>query len=266
MRLKITAFLITLAATCTLFSQESDSGPRRPGWVQSARQDTQNGSESGNRPDRPDAAPKWVPNLSEAPERTARDQAELHILFRSATAGDRTTRLSAVERIVGQLKDGRFSQTDPEIVRLLANVALAPTIVERRGAPVAGYPLVRMRAVDALSFMQGPQVRDTLLRVIRNEEESVVLAAAMRSLATIRTYPDEEVSESIVWMMRRHPRERIDGILGMSVLDAIMALDSVGAGIQSPELYRELIDLAQHTRSGRIRQRAYEVLNALREK
>jgi hypothetical protein len=102
--------------------------------------------------------------------------------------------------------------------------------------------------------------------VLRHEREAAVLAAAMRSLAALQPFPDDELSSTIVAMMQRLPWSTLDGHLGMSILDAVEVLDQVGAGIQSQELYRQLIQLALHSQSSAVRKRTYTVLNELRER
>lgn len=208
--------------------------------------------------------PAWVPNTSETPSRSTADDAELYILRRSVTDTDRGARISAVRRIEEMVRGGRFDPSDPTIIALLRRVALAPTLIERRGEGNADFPIARMHAVRALSRMEGAEVRATLLQVLRSEEDPIVLAEALRALAALRAYPDEPLTDAINEAILRNRSPHLDARLGMALLDAVQVLDGVGAGIQSRELYRLLVEIALNGSTARLRKRAYVVVDELR--
>lgn len=238
---------------------ESESAAeQRPDWVTPSTGDP--AAEEAVR------EPEWVPNAPAPAERTLPDDAELHFLAREVTTGTSSQRIQSVRRIEALVRNGRFSSSDPELIALLRRVALAQLLVDRRGAPAAGYPMARLHAVRALAHMSGPDVRATLLKVLGSEDEPAVLAAAMRSLAQIKTFPDEQFSRAVVAMIRRVPPEQLNGGLGLAVLDSLHELDDVGPGIQHAPLYRELIQLALHATNRNVKSRAYELLEVLREK
>ena len=245
-------------------AQEGSTGNgSRPDWIETTPENGQNVKDNAASSE-PNRSPQWVPVEPEH-ERTPQEATDLHILRRQAAASNRGDHQAAVRRVDRILEEKPTAGGDPALVAVLRELALGNVARESRGTGSTDFPLVRMRATKLLGRMAGSEPKRILFEVLEHESENAVLAQAFRSLAMLRIPPDADFAERAADVIsRKLAGPAIDAQLALAILDSVSALDRVGVGVQSAELYRALIRIALQAPNTAVRERAYEILDRLR--
>ncbi|MDR1444208.1 MAG: HEAT repeat domain-containing protein [Treponema sp.] len=186
-------------------------------------------------------------------------------IIREQTRGDtEEQKLLALEFIRDAINRGN----DREEVRAsLEYLATEGTVLMARenGRLVNNYPLVRRQAVEYLGEMGTPEAKDTLIRIIRADNESMVLAEAFKSLAKIGINEKDETVKEITAVVRHYntlATTKPDEYLIYSALEAYERL-AVNGGISDQYTLGVITDIMAGPYQKKVRDRAREVLSHL---
>jgi hypothetical protein len=186
-------------------------------------------------------------------------------IIREQTRGDtEEQKLLALEFIRDAIDRGNDRE---EIRASLEYLATEGTIVIARenGRLVNNYPLVRRQAVTYLGSLGTSEAKDTLIRIIRADNESMVLAEAFKSLARIGINDRDETVNEITTVVRHYnalAATKPDEYLIYSALEAYEQLAANG-GIGDQYTLGVIADIMVGPYQKKVRDRAREVLSNL---
>jgi hypothetical protein len=186
-------------------------------------------------------------------------------IIREQTRGDtEEQKLLALEFIRDAIDRGN----DREEVRAsLEYLATEGTVVMARenGRLVNNFPLVRRQAVEYLGELRTPEARDALIRIIRADNESMVLAEAFKSLAKIGINEGDGTVNEITTVVRHYhalAANKPDEYLIYSALEAYEQLAADG-GINDQYTLGIIADIMVGPYQKKVRDRARDLLSNL---
>ncbi|MDR2375349.1 MAG: HEAT repeat domain-containing protein [Treponema sp.] len=190
---------------------------------------------------------------------------EIKIIREQIRGDSEEQKLLALEFIkdaIGRGNDGA------DIRASLEYLATEGTVVMSRenGRLINNYPLVRKQAVEYLGDLGTPEAKDTLIRIIRADNESMVLAEAFKSLARIGINDNDQTVNEITTVVRRFnalAANKPDEYLVYMALEAYEKLAGVNGGIADPYTLGAITDIMVGPYQKKVRDRAREVLSNL---
>jgi hypothetical protein len=182
--------------------------------------------------------------------------------IRGNTEEQKLLALEFIRDAIGHGNDGE------EIRASLEYLATEGTVVISRenGRLVNNYPLVRKQAVEYLGDLGTPEAKDTLIRIIRADNESMVLAEAFKSLARIGINENDQTVNEITTVVRRYnalASSRPDEYLIYMALEAYETLAGLSGGIADQYTLGVIADIMVGPYQRKVRDRAREVLSKL---
>jgi hypothetical protein len=166
------------------------------------------------------------------------------------------------------IKDAIERGNDREEIRAsLEYLATEGTIVMTRenGRVINNHPLVRKQAVEYLGELGTREAKDTLVKILKSDNESMVLAEAFKSLAKIGINEKDETVNEITNVVRHYnalAANKPDEYLIYSALEAYESLAQAG-GISDQYTLGAVSDIMTGPYQKKVRDRAREVLTAL---
>ncbi len=183
------------------------------------------------------------------------------ILKEMVNAPGRDAKYVALQVIEDAVESGN---TSPEIQAALDSLAtIGLTSVVREGGRVANnYPDVRMKSCQLLGKIKTEQAKDTLLTVMKWDNEPVVVMEAVKSLGEIGINDNDEVVEVINFINKKFDVVNPTSSLALEVLNTYEKL------APSTKNKRGMIDNIMRIASNYsyvtpVRNRAQEVLKAI---
>lgn len=210
----------------------------------------------------------WIRLESAQNGRTHAERTEVHILHARATSPDRTMQMQALARVRSLVEANDPASRFPEVTEIISILVLEPYRVGRSGGHPAepssgtGNPDVRIRALELLGQIGGPQAYAVVVESLRVERDPAVRAAALRVLPRLGVRPEAELPDILARTMRRGSG---DPSSLQSALGAVRALHARYGFMDTPELFTAVIDVAQGPYTATLRREAFEVLEMLRE-
>lgn len=179
-------------------------------------------------------------------------------------AGEEALKQRALDDIERHLEGERFLPVHlavlEEVLGRLASEGV--TILSRTsGAPAPDFPRVRERACRLLGELGSDGARAALLTSARLEPDLAASLAAMEALGRVGLDPEGELGYLLT---REAPRADERWVL--AGLEALYRVLSEGPSPAHPQDYRALAELARWERSSRVRERAREMLSAMRRR
>lgn len=190
---------------------------------------------------------------------------EIKIIREQARGDSEEQKLLALEFI----KDAIGRGNDREEVRAsLEYLATEGTVAMTRenGRLVNNHPLVRKQAVEYLGELGTPEAKDTLIRIIRADNESMVLAEAFKSLAKIGINDQDQTVNEITTIVRHYnalASSKTDEYLIYSALEAYEQLALANGGISDQYTLGAIADIMVGPYQKKVRDRARDVLTKL---
>jgi HEAT repeat protein len=192
---------------------------------------------------------------------------DVAIIRGQALSGDREMKMLALQSMRGMIERGSISPDNPAVIPVLENLATEGTRRQVRsdGAMINNFPDVRRRAAELLGEVGTREAKNILLLVVRDEPEPMVLAEAVYALGTIGINDNNDVTNHIVQMLRRHnARTIVDNNLAFATLLAIEKLAQANGGLQDPELIDTVLDIAGGPYIREVRLKAIDVIYNMR--
>jgi len=144
--------------------------------------------------------------------------------YYQARTGNRAMKLNAVESILAEYDESKYSEKDQKLVDIVVYLSEeGSTRMEyENNRLVNDYPEVRRATCILLAKIGGEQSRGALVNVLVNDKNSVVKAEALKSLAVIKDNQKGEALRAIVYMYRTTYSP--DSNLVMGVIEAISSI------------------------------------------
>jgi hypothetical protein len=199
----------------------------------------------------------------------------LMAIVEQATSADRETKLLALDDIETIIEQGEFSGEASEILYMLDY--LSAEGVRRRereeNRTTNYFPLVRRRAVELIGRLGKEstnqevveRARVILLDIIRKEEEVMVKAEAAYALGTIGLDDDGLVVRTLSLTVASQTAAAPDNNFAFAVCLAIDKIAQKNQGIRNYEAYTALVTIMQGNYTRRVKDKAFEVLQNLKE-
>lgn len=190
---------------------------------------------------------------------------ELQIMRSQALANDREMKRLAMQNIRTMVEEGEPSEGVYVILESLATEGVARQ-VRSNGAVINNFPEIRREATELLGRVGGEQAKDTLLRIVRDDPEPMVLAEAAYALGQIGLNEDNEVSDYLVQtLMRENSSPTPDNNLAFSIIISIERLSAQNGGLADAEALGALLETASSPYIRTVRRRAVEAIVNMRE-
>jgi HEAT repeat protein len=190
---------------------------------------------------------------------------ELQIMRSQALANDRDLKRLALRNIRSMVEDGNESDGMYVILESLATEGTARQI-RSEGAVINNFPEIRREATELLGRVGGEQAKQSLIRVIRDDPEPMVLAEAAYALGQIGINEDNEVSDYLTQvLMRENARATPDNNLAFSLILSLERLSERNGGLPDPEVLGALLETASSPYIRAVRRRAVEAIVNMRD-
>jgi HEAT repeat protein len=190
---------------------------------------------------------------------------ELQIMRSQALANDREMKRLALQNIRTMVEDGTPSEGVYVILESLATEGVARQ-VRSNGAVINNFPEIRREATELLGRVGGEQAKDSLLRIVRDDPEPMVLAEAAYALGQIGMNENNEVSDYLVQtLMRENASPTPDNNLAFSIIISLERLSAQNGGLVDAEALGALLETASSPYIRTVRRRAVEAIVNMRE-
>ncbi|SIQ20274.1 HEAT repeat-containing protein [Alkalispirochaeta americana] len=217
-------------------------------------------------------APLWIiaEEQEGAPSRTIEDlflsqDIELQILRSQALGTDPEMKRLALRSIRAMVEQGAASDGVYVVLEALASEGVSRQ-VRSQGSIVNNFPLIRREATELLGQVGGERAKNTLLRVLRDDPEVVVLAEAAYALGSIGLNDNREVSDYLVHtLLRENARATPDNNLAYSIIISLERLSDANGGLADPEVLNALIETASSPYIRTVRMRAVDAIVNMRD-
>jgi hypothetical protein len=193
---------------------------------------------------------------------------EIQLIRSQAVAGDRDSKVLALQTIRQMYDDGRVSADDEAVVVVLDSLAGEgiTTTVRSGGRIVNDFPEVRRQAVQLLGEIGGPMAKNILFRVVKDDPEPMVLSEAVYALGVIGENTNMETTLYLADVMRRNTtRVTPDNNLTFACLLSLEKLMNSEEGIADPDVLAALLDVVGGNYTQTVRLKALDVINQLRD-
>jgi HEAT repeat protein len=190
---------------------------------------------------------------------------ELQIMRSQALATDRELKQLALRGIREMVESGESPEGVYVILESLAVEGVGRQ-VRSNGAIVNNFPDIRREATELLGQVGGERAKDSLLRILRDDPEPMVLAEAAYGLGQIGINENNEVSDYMVrTLLRENASSTPDNNLAFSVILALEKLSEQNGGLPDPEVIGVLLETASSPYIRTVRRRAVEAILNMRE-
>lgn len=190
---------------------------------------------------------------------------EIQIMRSQALADDREMKLLALQTIRSMVESGRHNDGVYVILESLATEGSARQ-VRSNGAIINNFPEIRREATQLLGEIGGEQAKDSLIRIMRDDPEPMVLAEAAYALGQIGLNENNEVSDSLVHaLLFENARATPDNNLAFAIILALESLSEANGGLADPEAIGALLETASSPYIRAVRRRAVEAIINMRE-
>ncbi|MFP4429834.1 MAG: HEAT repeat domain-containing protein [Spirochaetaceae bacterium] len=209
-------------------------------------------------------APDWV-RLYPENDLTTEEQADRQIMVTMAGSGRREDQLYALQEIERLVGSGAWDASTPyaqEVIGMLVLGAYRRSVRPEGSAP---DPSIRARGVRLLGALGGRRSELLIRDILRYEEDSHVRAEAVSVLSRLRVGLDQELADLLILSIRREIAGEPDYRFVSSLYDTIYVADTIGEGVEDPDLFYALFDLVEEVDSRSLREEGYRLLKHLAE-
>jgi hypothetical protein len=190
---------------------------------------------------------------------------ELQILRGQAISNDREMKQLALRNLQSMIEGGAAGDGVYVILEALSTEGVTRQ-TRSNGQLVNNFPDIRRQAVELLGSVGGERAKVTLMRVVRDEREPMVLAEAAFALGQIGLNENNEVSDHLVQLLlRENASETPDNNLAYAIVLALENLSSSTGGLADPEVINALLETASAPYIRTVRLRAVQAIVNMRE-
>lgn len=192
---------------------------------------------------------------------------EIQILRSQALANDLELKQLALRDIRGLIEGGTLTSANDGVYIILESLATEGVArqVREGGAVINNFPQVRREAVELLGKVGGETARDTLIRILRDDPEPMVLAEAAYALGTIGMNQNNLVSDYLVSVLQQENASATpDNNLAYSIILSLEKLSAANEGLSDPEVIGTLLETAASPYIRSVRRRAVEAIVNMR--
>jgi hypothetical protein len=192
--------------------------------------------------------------------------AEIGLIREQAVTIDRDMKLLALENLERLVDDGKIQQDSADALYLLDYLATEGTTHEVRvnGRLINNYPIVRKEACELLGRVGGETAKESLLTVLRQENEPMVMSEAVYALGKIGLNDDGQVANLLAEQLSNQTVVAPDDNFAFATLLAFEKLAEANNGIRSPAVYSVLVEVAQGNYIDEVQEKALQVMDKLR--
>jgi hypothetical protein len=191
------------------------------------------------------------------------DSVEMMIIRETSRSESREMKMVALQYINDAIDKGN---TGEEVRAALEFMTLEGVVNKsyESGRLTNNYPDVRTKAATYLGKLGTPEAKNTLLKIVKSDNEPMVLTEAIKSLAAIGLNDNDETVSAIVWTMRHFELNPSD-LLALSALEAFEKLAEANGGLKDASAVQTIQKIAEGPYRLSVKRRAREVLNNLRK-
>ncbi|MCK4541862.1 MAG: HEAT repeat domain-containing protein [Spirochaetales bacterium] len=193
--------------------------------------------------------------------------AEIRVLREQAITVDRDIKLLALQGIQEMIDEGKISSGDPEahyILDYLSTEGIGTAVLENRRL-INYFPEVRRKSCELLGRLGGERSVSSLIRVLADEDETMVLSEAVYALGEIGTNENNSTSQAISAAVIAQDTVRPDDNFAFAALLAFEKLAKKTGSLSDTSVFSAIIRIAQGNYIRPVRQKANELLIALRK-
>ena len=193
-------------------------------------------------------------------------QLEFQILKEKAFSGDREMKDLVLDDIEAMLAEDSIGEDNNEVEFILQYLGMegtTNTVIEGRRL-INNFPEIRRRAAELLGKIGGEPAKDALLTMVLRDNEPMVKAEAAYALGTIGLNPNNEVVRALSYALDAQDFTRPDDNFAFAVLLAFEKIAEKNGGINEPEVFKILVQIAQGGYVRKVRAKALQVLDLLR--
>lgn len=183
------------------------------------------------------------------------------VITELAKSDERDNKLVALQYLENAVNEGRVTPDMVSALDSLAGEGIASQTREN-GRLMNNYPDIRAKACDLLGKVATEEAKHSLVKIALNDNEPMVLTAAIRSLGDIGSNEGDEVVNTIVWANKGN---RILNPTSSLALEVIIALEKLADSTDDKrELIQEVSKVAtDYHYVTPVRARALELLKRL---
>ncbi len=192
---------------------------------------------------------------------------EIQILRSQALANDLELKQLALRDIREMVEAGTLTSANDGVYVVLESLATEGVArqVRQGGAVINNFPQVRREAVELLGQIGGEQAVDTLIRILRDDPETMVLSEAAYALGTIGSNDNNLVSDYLVSvLLTENAKPAPDNNLAYSTILSLEKISAANGGLADPEVISALLETASSPYIRSVRRRAVEAIVNMR--
>lgn len=193
-------------------------------------------------------------------------QIEFQILKEKAFSGDREMKDLVLDDIEEMVEENSVDEENIEIQFILEYLGMegtTNTVLEGRRL-INNFPEIRRRAAELLGKIGGEHATDALMTMVLRDDETMVKAEAAYALGEIGVNVKNEVVQALVHSLDQQNFTNPDNNFAYAVVLAIDKIAKKNNGIDDPNAFRILVQVAQGGYVRTVRAKALQVLDSLR--
>lgn len=191
---------------------------------------------------------------------------ELQILREKAYSDDYESKTSALDDLEKKVAAGVSGEDAVQVEVVLEYLALEGTGHRTResGRLINYFPDVRRRAVAMLPKVGGNQARNALITVLLTDDEPMVKAEAAYALGSLKTTDTTGIVQALAFAVDREDQSRPDNNWGYAMLLAFEKLSKQAGGLKDPAAYRAILKIAEGSYMRSVKDKAWQILAAMK--
>jgi HEAT repeat protein len=190
---------------------------------------------------------------------------EIKIIREQSRGETEEQKLLALEFIRDAIERGNDRREVRDALEYLATEGTV-AVTRENGRIVNNHTLVRRQAVAYLGELGTPEAKDSLIKILRADNESMVLAEAFKSLAKIGINERDETVNAITTVVRHYnalAANKPDEYLIYNALEAYEQLAQANGGISDQYTLGAISDIMIGPYQKKVRDRARDLLTRL---
>lgn len=186
------------------------------------------------------------------------------IITELASSPEYDNKIIALQYLENALGEGRST---PDMVRALTGLAGEGVTTKARtnGRLMNNYPDIRRKACELLGQVPTEESKNTLVQIIADDTESMVVAAAVHSLGDIGLNENDEVVGAIEFVQRRYAALNPSSSLALEILFAYEKLADTVTD-KAPMIESIAAIAANYRFATTVRTKAYDLIRDLQSK
>jgi hypothetical protein len=186
------------------------------------------------------------------------------IIREQSRADTREMKELALEYIGDAIQKGN---TGPGVHQALEYLGLEGVLnrATENGRLINNFPTIRRDAARYLGELGTPEAKETLLKMIYNDNEPMVLQEVVKSLADIGNDDNGRTTETIAWILKKFDNTNPDNLLALVAIDAFDRLGEAKGGLRDPNAVQMLLRIADGNYIRPVQNKAKAVLIKIRQ-